>query len=280
MVTAPDVSGLRQTLFGDVITPSDPGYEDARVIWNGVIDRRPAVIARCTTTPDVVESLRYARSNQLDVGIRGGGHNVAGHGTVDGGLLVDLSGMRDVVVDPGARLATVAGGATLGDIDAATQVHGLAAAVGVVSETGIAGLTLSGGMGWLRRRAGLSCDQLVSAEVVTADGAVVMASEDHNADLLWGLRGGGGNFGVVTSFVFRLFEVGPEVALAFAMYPAANAKDILARCLAYLEGAPEEVAPLAFLGRVPADEAFPQEAQGQPFVAVAAVHTGTDPAEG
>ena len=280
MVADVDVTGLTKAIDGQVLTPHDPGFDEARALWNGAIDRTPMVIARCVSASEVAEAIGFARSNDLTIAVRSGGHNVAGTGTVDDGLLIDLSPMRDVRVDPGASLAVVAGGATLGDLDSATQAHGLATSMGVVSETGVAGLTLTGGMGWLRRRTGLSCDELVAAEVVTADGTIVTANEDENADLFWGLRGGGGNFGVVTSFTFRLHPVGPEVAVAFTLYPAEDAVAVYGSCDAFVAGAPEEISPLGFLGRVPADEAFPAETHGKPFAAVAAVHTGTDVARG
>lgn len=186
MGTDVDVTGLRADVEGEVVAPSDPGYEDARKIWNGVIDTRPAVIVRCSGVPDVVTAVGFARANELPIAVRGGGHNVAGTASVDDGLVVDLSSMRTVEVDPEQRTVRVAGGATLGDVDGATQAHGLATPVGVVSETGIAGLTLSGGIGWLRRKHGMSCDNLLSAQVVTTDGRVLTTSEDEHPDLFWG----------------------------------------------------------------------------------------------
>jgi FAD/FMN-containing dehydrogenase len=257
---------------GQIIGPDDPGYDDARGVWNGVIDRRPAAIARCADDDDVLAALRFGREAGLTIAVRGGGHNVAGTGTVEGGLVIDLSPMRGVRVDPAGGVAVVQGGATLHDLDAATQEHGLAAPVGIVSETGVAGLTLSGGMGWHRRRHGLSCDNLVSARVVTAAGEIVDASADEHPDLFWGLRGGGGNFGIVTSFTFRVHPVGPDVAVAFVLYPAERGEDVVAGCEAWTAAAPEEVSPLAFYGRVPPVEAFPAELHGRAFAAVGAVH--------
>jgi FAD/FMN-containing dehydrogenase len=274
-----DVRALRGDLTGDVLSPGDAGYEDARRIWNGVFDRRPAAIVRCAGPDDVARAIGFAREHDLPIAVRGGGHNVAGTASVDGGLLVDLSPMRAVEVDAERRTVRVGAGATLGDLDAATQAHGLAVPVGVVSETGVAGLTLSGGIGWLRRKHGLTCDNLISAEVVTADGAVLTASEEDDPDLLWGLRGGGGNFGVVTSFTFRAFPVGPDVALTFVLYPGERAVEILEGIAGYVASASDDVSPLAFLGRVPEGEAFPADAHGKPFAAVACVHPG-DPAEG
>jgi FAD/FMN-containing dehydrogenase len=272
MVGRDDADALRRRVRGEVVSRADAGYDEARHVWNGVIDRRPSAIVRCVATDDVVEAVRFARERGLAIAVRGGGHHVAGTGTVDDGLVIDLGAMRGVRVDPDARIAVVAGGATLGDVDRATQAHGLATPLGVVSETGVGGLTLSGGIGWLRRAHGLSCDNLVAAEVVTAEGEVVRTSDDERPGLLWGLRGGGGNFGVVTSFTFALHPVGPDVALAFTLFPGARAAEVLEGCAAALDDLGEGVAPLAFLGRVPADEAFPEAIHGEPFVAVMAVH--------
>jgi FAD/FMN-containing dehydrogenase len=279
-VVAVDVNALRKRFAGELFAPSDPGYDDARAVWNGVIDRHPWAIARCGRASEVADAIRFGREHGLTIGVRGGGHNVAGTGVVDGGLLIDLSSMRGVEVDPAARRAIVQGGATLGDVDAATQVHGLAAAFGVVSETGVAGLTLSGGIGWLRRLHGMSCDGMLAAEVVTAEGEIVRASEDERPELLWALRGGGGNFGVVTSFEFALHEIGPEVAVAFVLYEAADGLRVFQGVQELLAAEPERFAPLGFYGIVPADEAFPEHAHGAPFAAVAGVYPSTDPSEG
>lgn len=279
MTQGSDAGTLRTRLGGSVFVPSDPGYEEARAVWNGVIDKRPAVIARCRSVEDVREAVGFGRSNSLPIVVRGGGHQVAGSGSIDDGLVVDLSEMNAVHVDRERRTVRAQGGARLGDLDRATQEHGLAVPVGVVSETGVAGLTLAGGMGHLRRLHGLSCDNLISAEVVTADGEVITASEDEHADLLWALRGGGTTPGVVTSFEYRAFPVGPEVAFCFVLYPAERADDVLAACADLVSSTPEEVSPLAFLGRVPSAEPFPAEAAGRPFVAVLAPHPGP-PEEG
>ncbi|MBD0283129.1 MAG: FAD-binding oxidoreductase [Thermoleophilaceae bacterium] len=270
---------LASNMRGELIRPGDPGYEPAREIWNGMIDRRPALVARCGGVADVAAAVNFARDNELLVAVRGGGHGVAGHALCDGGLVIDLSEMRAVDVDVEERTARAEGGCTLVDVDRETQRHGLATPLGVVSATGIAGLTLSGGMGWLRRRHGLSCDNLVSAQVVTADGSALTASETENEDLFWAIRGGGGNFGVVTSFEYRLHPVGPEVFVCFVFYPAEGGREVLQSCERYLSEAPEDVAPLAFFGRVPAVEEFPPESHGQPYVTLLAPHPG-DPAEG
>jgi FAD/FMN-containing dehydrogenase len=261
-------------LQGEVLRPADGLYDETRRIWNGMIDKRPGLIARCASVEDVREAVGYARENDLLVAVRGGGHGVAGYAVCDDGLVIDLAGLNQVDVDLQRQTARAGGGCRLGDVDHATQEHGLAVPFGVVSRTGIAGLTLSGGIGWLRRKYGLSSDNLVSAEVVAADGRVLTASHDENTDLFWGLRGGGGNFGVVTSFEYRVHPVGPEVMLLFILYPAERAREVLSSVTEYMADAPDEVGPLAFLGRVPHAEMFPEEAHGQPYVAVAAVYAG------
>lgn len=268
------VDALATAIGGEVLRPGDDGYEGARAIWNGMIDRRPAVIARCARADDVAAAVRFASEHGLELSVRGGGHGVAGLAIADGGLVVDLSGMRKVEVDAGDATARADGGCTLADLDAATQEHGLAAPVGVVTKTGIAGLTLSGGIGWLRRKHGLSVDNLLAAEVVTASGEVVRASADENEDLFWGLRGGGGNFGVVTSLEYRLHPIGPDVYLCFVLYPAERAGEVLRGCAEQIDAMEERAAPLAFLGHVPEGEDFPADAHGDPFVALACVFPG------
>ena len=271
------VDGFASGLRGALIRPGDQGYEPARQIWNGMIDRRPALVARCAGAEDVVAAVNFARDNELLLAVRGGGHGVAGHALCDGGLVIDLSEMRAVEVNPEGRTARAQGGCTLGDLDRETQRHGLATPLGVVTETGIAGLTLSGGIGHLRRKHGLSCDNLVSAQVVTADGSLLTASDSENEDLFWALRGGGGNFGVVTSLEYRLHRVGPEVFVCFVFYPAADAKEVLRACEPYLSD--DDVSPLAFFGRVPEADEFPPKSHGQPFAALLTLHPG-EPTEG
>ena len=264
-------SGLR----GELLRPGHGEYEEARQLWNGVIDRRPALIARCAAVEDVVESVNFARENDLLLAVRGGGHNVAGTASAEGGLVVDLSPMKDVEVDLERRTVRAGAGVTIGELDEETQKHGLATPMGVVSETGIAGLTLNGGLGHLRRKHGTSSDNLLSVDLVTADGRVLTASEEENADLFWAVRGGGGNFGVVTSFEYRLHPVGPEVMCAFVFYPGDRTREVLRSAEEYVAGAPDEVNPLSFLGRVPSVEDFPEEWHGEQFVAFLAVYAGS-----
>ena len=263
-------AGLR----GEAIQPTDASYEEARRVWSGLIDRRPALIVRCAGVGDVVDSVNFAREHDLLVAVRGGGHNVAGNAVCDGGLVIDLSPMKGIRVDAERRAVRAEAGATLGDLDRETQIFGLATPLGVVSETGIAGLTLGGGIGWLRRKHGLSSDNLLSVDVVTADGRFLTASETENADLFWGVRGGGGNFGVVTSFEYRLHPVGPEVTFCFVLYPGDRAKEVLRFCDEYVARATDEVSPLGVLGRVPRVDLFPEAWHGEQFVAILAMHPG------
>lgn len=270
---------LRAALVGDALVPGDETYDEARRIWNGMVDRRPALIVRAAGVEDVQEAVRFAAESGLAVTTRGGGHGVAGTALSDGGLVVDLSRMKQVHVDPESRIARAEGGVTLGELDAATQAHGLATPLGVVTKTGIAGLTLSGGIGWLRRKHGLAADNLLAVEIVTADGERRTASERENRELFWAVRGGGGSFGVVTALEYRLHQVGPDVLFAFVLYPGELAAEVLRRVDEYTREAPDEVSPLAFLGRVPHAEPFPEKAHGAPYVAVAALYAG-DPADG
>jgi FAD/FMN-containing dehydrogenase len=231
---------LAARLRGALIRPDDPAYERARRVFNGLIDRRPSLIVRCAAADDVVEAVAFARAHELRVAVRGGGHNVAGNAVCDGGLVLDMSGMKDIRVDRTARTARADPGLTWGEFDRATQAHGLATTGGFISTTGIAGLTLGGGLGWLMRRHGLTCDNLVAAEVITADGRRVRAGGGANEDLLWGLRGGGGNFGVVTAFEYRLHPLGPVTA-GTIHYPRARARAVLRFYRDYLLEAPDEL---------------------------------------
>ena len=205
------LDSFRQVFKGSLIDSSDPRYDGARRVWNGMIDRHPALIAQCTEASDVISALRFARENDFMVAVRGGGHHVAGYAVCDDGLVIDMSSMRDIQVDPENRTVRVGAGARWADVDEATQPFGLATPGGEVSETGIAGLTLGGGVGYTRRKYGLSCDNLLSVEMVTAEGQLIKASKSENSDLFWALRGGGGNFGIVTTFEYRLHPVGPDV---------------------------------------------------------------------
>jgi FAD/FMN-containing dehydrogenase len=260
---------------GEVIARGDDRYDEARALWNGLIDRSPTVILRSHSPADVAAALRFARTQGLPVAVRGGGHGVAGNALRDDAVVIDLSALKDVSVDAEARTARAGAGVTLGELDRATQADGLAAPLGVVSQTGIAGLTLGGGIGWLRRKHGLASDNLVSLEVVTADGHFVTASESENADLFWGLRGGGAGLGVVTSFEYRLHPVGPEVMLLFVFYPGERAGEILGRLDEFMATAPADISPLSFLGRVPHVEDFPEQAHGRPYVAILAPYIGS-----
>jgi FAD/FMN-containing dehydrogenase len=234
------VEGFRSRFHGTVLTPGEQGYDAARSVWNGAIDRKPAVIARCSTAEDVADAIRFGRESGLEISVRGGGHNYAGHAVCDDGVMIDLSPINHVRVDPSARVAVCGGGATWADLDAATQVHGLATPGGFISHTGIAGLTLGGGIGWLTKRAGLSCDNLVGAEVVTADQRIERASSSDNLDLFWALRGGGGNFGVVTSFEFALHEVGPMVNLGLFFWGLDRATEALRLSRDFIKSLPAD----------------------------------------
>ena len=266
------IAALRDQLRGPLLTPDDPGYDEARAVRNGLIDRHPALIARCSGTADVVACVNVARERGLLLSVRGGAHNVAGNAVNDGGLVIDLSGMRGVWVDPQARIAHVQGGATWGDLDRETQLYGLATPGGVVSTTGIAGLTLHGGMGHLRCKYGLSLDNLLAVEIVTADGQVHHASADEDADLFWAVRGAGSNFGVVTSFTFRLHPVGPTVMLCAPMYALEDGPAVLRGWRDAIATVPDEFTPLAVFWSVP--EGFPPELVGRPIVILAGVYAG------
>ena len=270
---------LRANFRGDLIRPGDEGYEAARSVWNGVIDKRPALIARCTGVADVISAVRFARGRHLAVAVRGGGHNVAGSAMSSGGITIDLSRMNSIHVDPASRTVRAGGGARLADLDWESQAFGLAVPAGVVSDTGVAGLTLGGGMGWLRRKYGTSSDNLLSVDFVTADGRLLTASKEENADLFWALRGGGGGFGVVTSFRFRAYPVGPQVFFCAVFYPHSRAREVLRSFREYAEGAPDEMNVLGAFGTVPAGDPFPRAIHGEKFLILAGPYVGS-PEEG
>jgi len=273
------VEELKVGFKGEILLPSDGTYDTARQIWNAMIQKRPAIIARCASTQDVVRAVNFARENHLLLAVRGGGHNIAGNAVCDDGLMIDLSKMKAAQVDPGARRVTIEGGATLADLDAATQAHGLATPVGINSTTGIAGLTLGGGFGWLSRKYGLTVDNLESAEVVTAAGEVVRASATERPDLFWALRGGGGNFGVVTRFEFRLHPVGPDVLSGLIVYPISEAKSVLQQYREFMARAPEELNVWTVLRKAPPLPFLPERFHGQEMIALALIYAG-DPKEG
>lgn len=273
------VNAFRQSFAGPIVSPSDPTYDDVRAIWNKMYDRKPALITRCTGVADVIDAVNFARDHRLLFTVRGGGHHVAGFAVQDDALLIDLSLLKGIQVDPKGRTVRAQAGVTLGELDRETQVFGLATPMGVVSETGIAGLTLGGGMGWLRRKYGLACDNLIGADIVTADGEFRHLSAEENNDLFWGIRGGGGNFGIVTSFEYKLHPVGPLVMSATTMYAFAEAKQVLSAWRDFMRTAPDEVTSAAFFWNIPALPMLPATMWGLPVVGVGAVYAG-DAAEG
>jgi len=273
------VQNLRSSIKGSVVLPEDGNYDEVREIWNAMIDRRPALIVQCGSVDDVPAAITYASDNNLELCIRGAGHNIAGNSLCDGGLLIDFSQMKKVRVDADKRRAYVEPGATLGDFDAAAQAHGLATPVGINSTTGIAGLTLGGGFGWLSRKYGLTIDNLVSADVVLADGKKVTASEAENADLFWAVRGGGGNFGVVTQFEFQLHPVGPEILAGLLVFPLAQAMAVLKKYREFVLSTPEEFAAWAVLRLAPPLPFLDESVHGKPVLVLPVFHAG-DHAEG
>jgi FAD/FMN-containing dehydrogenase len=272
-VTAPTLDQLREQVRGDVIVPGDAGYDEARAVHNAMIDRRPAVVVRPSNEDDVVAAVNYARENALDLAMRGGGHSVPGFGTVDDGVVIDFSSMRAVTVDPGARTARAQGGATWGDFNDATHEHGLATTGGIISTTGVAGLTLGGGIGYLARGFGLSLDNLISAEVVTADGRKVTASDDENADLFWALRGGSGNFGAVTTFEFRLHPL-TNIYGGPMFFELDDAADVLRFYREFIADAPEQFGGFPAWQIAPPLPFIPEERHGEPFLAFVACWAG------
>jgi FAD/FMN-containing dehydrogenase len=263
------VDHFKATLRGPLLQPGDPDYDDARTLWNAMVERRPAFIARCSGTADVLAAVAFARAHGLPLAVRGGGHNIAGNALCDDGLVIDLSAMRAVRVDPEARIARAGGGATLADVDHETQAYGLAVPTGINSTTGLAGLTLGGGFGWLSRTLGLAVDNLVGAEIVTADGRRRHIGPDREPDLFWAIRGGGGNFGVVTEFEFALHPVGPEVTAGLVVFPFSQAQAVLRQYRDLVASLPDEVSIWAVLRRAPPLPFLPPEVHGEPIVALA-----------
>lgn len=268
------IDEFRARLRGPLVAPDESGYDEARAVWNAMIDRRPALILRCLGVADVLTGVRFAREHGLRLSIKGGGHNIAGLAVCDGGLMLDMSLMRGVWVDPTTRTARVQPGCLLGDVDRETQLHGLAAVLGFVSNTGAAGLTLGGGFGYLTRRFGWSCDNVLAMDVVTADGRMVRASEKENSDLFWGLRGGGGNFGIVTSFEYKLHPAGPEMMAGAIAWSAAHAREVLEMYRALTESAVSELTCVAALRMAPPAPWLPKTVHGQPIVVLFVCHSG------
>lgn len=279
MLTGEAIGTFKASLRGEFLTPDSTGYNEARTIWNAMIDKRPAIIVRCFGTADVMRAVDFAGKHQLLVSVRGGGHNIAGNALCDGGLMIDLSPMKSVRVNPQSQRALVEPGATIGDFDHEAQAFGLATPLGINSTTGVAGLTLGGGFGWLSRKYGMSVDNLIAAEVVTADARLVKANDKENADLFWGIRGGGGNFGIVTSFEFQLHPVGPEVFSGLIVYPLEQGRSILSKYREFVETIPDEFNAWAVLRQAPPLPFLPSEVHGKGIVVFGIFHAG-DVAEG
>ena len=268
------VNDFKSKLLGSVLRMDDPGYNDARSLWNAMIDRKPALIVRCAGTADVISCVKFAREHNLLVSIRGGGHNIAGMASANGSLMIDLSSMKSVRVDPDARTAVVGPGATLRHLDHETQAFGLATPLGINSTTGIAGLTLGGGFGWLSRSFGLTIDNLVSADVVTADGKFMKANEKENADLFWGIRGGGGNFGIVTSFQYRLHPVGPQVLAGLLVHPFKDAGKVFRHYRDFVAQAPDKLTCWTVLRKAPPLPFLPTDVHGKEIFIIAVLYAG------
>lgn len=278
-LSADEIAALAAEVRGPLIGADSPAYDEARTIWNAMIDKRPGLIARCTETADIVQCVRFARKHGLLIAVRGGGHGIAGTAMCEGGLVIDVSPMKAARVDPERRRVTIEAGATLAEIDAATQPYGLAAPVGINSTTGLAGLTLGGGFGWLSRKYGMTIDNLISAEVVTAAGEVVRASATEHPDLFWAIRGGGGNFGVVARFELELHPVGPEVLCGLIVYSLDEAEPVLRQYRGFAESAPDELSVWVVMRKAPPLPFLPAQAHGTDMLALALMYAG-DPARG
>ena len=274
MTTTDAATVLGDGLSGDVLLPGHPGYDQARRVFNGMIDRRPAVIARCASTADVVAALEAARERGLLVAVRGGGHSFSGLSTCDDGIVIDLGGLKSIAVDPEARTARAGGGMLWGEFDAATQAHGLHTPGGRVTTTGLGGFTTGGGYGWTSSKHGLACDNLISVEMVLADGRVVRASEHEHPDLFWGVRGGGGNFGIVTEFEFRLHALGPIVLAGLTMFPLERAAEVMRNWRDCADAAPDELSTACVVVTAPPEPFVPAQLHGKPVLGIAALHVG------
>lgn len=274
-----NIDEFKKQFTGEVILPEDAGYDEVRQIWNAMIDRKPALIVRCATSEDIVQAIEFGRTQNLLISIRGGGHNIAGNAVCDDGLMIDLSLMKGVEVNPDTRRASVEPGCTLGDFDAAAQAWGLATPLGINSTTGVAGLTLGGGFGWLSRKYGMTIDNLLSVEIITADGRQLHASEAENADLFWGVRGGGGNFGVITRFEFQLHPVGPNVLSGLIVFPFEQAKSVISQFARFTETMPEALNVWMVTRKAPPLPFLPENVHGKEMVALALCYAG-DPQEG
>lgn len=278
-LSSDQIAQLKSVFRGYLITPDDSHYDYARKIWNGMFDKHPALIAQCICTADVIQAVNFARDNNLLVAVKGGGHNSAGKATCDDGIVIDLSSMRRVYVDPKKKTARVDGGALLGDVDSETQLYGLAVSAGIVSHTGVGGLALGGGFGWISRKHGLSVDNLLSADVVTAHGDLIQVSQNENEDLFWGIRGGGGNFGIVTSFEFNCAEIGTEVFSGVIAKKFENAQDYISFHQEYVQTLPDEMTVWMVVRKAPPLPFLPEHVHGQLMVLVPFVYLG-DQAEG
>src|SRR5438034_10208837 len=268
------LSALRMSFHGELVERGDPTYDERRKIWNGSIDRYPALIARCTGVADVKAALKFARGTDLPVAVRSGGHSFPGQSTCDDGIVIDLSPMKGIRIDPEARTVSAQAGVLLGELDQATQAFGLAVPAGIVTHTGLAGLTLGGGIGWLMRKYGLTVDQLLSVDVVTADGELLTANDDVNPDLFWGICGGGGNFGIVTEFEVRLDPLGPEVVSGPMFWPMEEYAEVLRFYRDWITDAPDELTTMVVHRRVPPLPAIPAEFDGRPVVTVICCYVG------
>ena len=273
------VAVLRDSLEGELLLPGDGGYDECRQVFNAMHDKRPALIARCASTADVVASVGFARERALAVAVRSGGHSVAGLSACDGGILIDLAGLKTIEVDPAARTARAGGGVLWGEFDAATQRHGLHTPGGRVTTTGVGGFTTGGGYGWTSSKYGLTCDNLIAAEIVLADGRVVVASEREHADLFWGIRGGGGNFGIVTEFQYRVHPLGPMVLSGLALWPIDRTRDVVRAWRDYVDGAPDELSTACAILTAPPAEFVPDPLKGRVVLGMVAMYVG-DPEQG